>query len=92
MKNKIICIDKMRDYEFFWGKIMEFDELKILIFNDSQALSLKHAKAKPDLRQFLNTDEEVEEKICGYFIKLLQVEPLSGYDDILFSRLDEKIK
>jgi hypothetical protein len=92
MKNKLISIDHLRDFNFIIQKLNEFEHFKKLFLNEGQTIALHYIKNKDHFSHFNNSDEESENKLCNYFGNLLSDDPLSGYDEILFSKLDDKIK
>ncbi len=101
MRNKLIVADKIRDFSYLADKMNELDVIKSMLLNEHQALCLKFLK-KPsyvqvnDISQtfstLVNSNDENIEIICNYFIKLLNEDPLSGYDEFLFKNLDDRIK
>lgn len=92
MKNKIRCIDMMRDFEYLIKKICEFDNLTRILLNEHQALALRQIATKIDMTDFVDTHEMKEDKLVNYFCNLLTSDPLSGYDEMLFAKLDNKLK
>lgn len=101
IRNKIIVSDKVRDFNYILDKMNEVDNLKEILLNDHQSLCLSYLQ-KPreidlgdSLHRFSNliTKEEVnKDTIQKYFLRLLNYETLTEKDEILFNRLEDKLK
>ena len=101
LRNKLVVSDRIRDFNYIAEKMNELDVLKGMILNEHQSLCLKFLK-KPSYVEvsdisktfstLANSNEENTEIICNYFIRLLNEDPLSGYDEFLFKNLDDRVK
>ena len=101
LRNKLVVADRIRDFNYIAEKMNEMDVLKGMMLNEHQALCLKFLK-KPSYVEvsditktfstLANSNEENAEIICNYFIRLLNEDPLSGYDEFLFKNIDDRIK
>ena len=101
LRNKLVVADRIRDFNYIAEKMNELDVLKGMILNEHQALCLKYLK-KPSYVEvsditktfstLANSNEENVDIICNYFIRLLNEDPLSGYDEFIFKNLDDRVK
>ena len=101
LRNKIVVADRIRDFNYIAEKMNELDVMKGMILNEHQSLCLKFLK-KPSyvevsditktFSSMANSNDENIEIICNYFIRLLNEDPLSGYDEFLFKNLDDRIR
>ena len=101
IRNKILVSDKVRDFNYILDKMTEVDVLKDILLNEHQSLCLSYLKKPRDIdlgdtpHRFssLVTGEEVNRDIIQrYFTKILNQEALVGNDEILFRRLDDKLR
>ena len=101
LRNKLVVADRIRDFNYIAEKMNELDVLKGMILNEHQSLCLKFLK-KPSYVEvsdisktfstLANSNEENVEIISNYFIRLLNEDPLSGYDEFLFKNLDNRVR
>lgn len=101
LRNKLVVADRIRDFNYIAEKMNELDVLKGMILNEHQSLCLKFLK-KPSYVEvsditktfstMANSNDQNIDIICNYFIKLLNEDPLSGYDEFLFRNIDERIR
>ena len=101
LRNKLVVADRIRDFNYIAEKMNELDVMKGMMLNEHQSLCLKFLK-KPsyvevnDISKTFSTmaksNEENIEIVCNYFIRLLNEDPLSGYDEFLFKNLDGTIR
>lgn len=105
LKAKLFVVDRLRDFDYILNSLNELEIIKNLLLNENQILCLEYLK-KPTVNDYLsysgsslksyphffNFDEENKEILCNYFLNLLKEDPLTGYDEFLFMRLDDDIK
>jgi hypothetical protein len=101
IRNKILVSDKVRDFNYILDKMNEVDILKEILFNEHQSLCLSYLQKPREIdlgdtpHRFSNLtarEEANKDKIQKYFTRLLNQEALTGNDEILFKRLEEKLK
>ncbi len=101
LRNKLVVADRIRDFNYISEKLNELDVMKGMILNEHQSLCVKFLK-KPSYVEvsdisktfstMANSNEENIEIVCNYFIRLLNEDPLSGYDEFLFKNLDDSVR
>jgi len=75
--------------------------MKSIILNSDQCLAIEYTQKIRELdltdapqrfSKLVNSDEENKTKVVNYFTGLLNDDILSGHDEFIFKRLDDKIK
>jgi len=101
IRNKILVSDKVRDFNYILSKMNEVDTLKEILLNEHQSLCLSYLQKPREIdlgdspHRFSNliTNEEVnKDTVQKYFQRLLNNETLTEKDEILFKRLEDKLK
>jgi hypothetical protein len=102
IRKKIKVSENMRDFDYFLRKFNEIELIKNVIFNEYQNLSLDYLKKPSQIfdNSSLNESysncligkEEKLEILTNYFAQNIAEKPLSGNDEYIFNRLEDKIK
>lgn len=101
IRKKLVVSDKIRDFNYIFDKLTEVDLMKSIILNGDQCLALEYSQKIRELdlgnapqrfSKLVNSDEENKTIIVDYFTNLLTEDILSGNDEYIFKRLDDKIK
>jgi hypothetical protein len=100
IRNKILVSDKVRDFNYILDKMTEVDVLKDILLNEHQSLCLSYLKKPRDIdgdtphrfSSLVTGEEDNRNIIQRYFTRILNQEALVGNDEILFRRLDDKLR
>jgi len=101
IRKKLIVSDRIRDFNYIFDKFTEVDLMKSIILNNDQCLAIEYTQKIRELdlgdspqrfSKLINSDQENKTKIVNYFTNLLSDDILSGHDEFIFKRLDDKIK
>ncbi len=101
IRKKLLVSDKVRDFNFILTKMNEMENLKNIFLNDHQSLSMYFLQKpklitsnnNPHRFSFLVNSEEINAKyLTDYFIQKMEQGKLAGNDELLFRKLEQKIR
>jgi hypothetical protein len=102
LRRKLKVVNTFQDYSYILRKLNEFETLKKVLFNDKQLLCFDYlakpysSEIDPSLSQsfstLFNSEQINKENLINYYIKVMNEEPLGGYDEKIFRYLNDEIK
>ena len=99
--DKIKISDKIRDFNYIMDKLIEVDLLKNMMLNNYQSLCLNymqkprtvlHGQSPHRFSSLVDKADKNIQHIENYFLKLLKEREVSGYDEYIFTNLDDDVK
>jgi hypothetical protein len=102
LRKKLKVVNIFQDYSYILRKLYEFEVLKKVLLNDKLLLCFDHlakpysSEIDPSLSQsfssLFNSEQINKETLVNHYVKVLNEEPLGGYDEKMFKYLNDEIK